>query len=565
MCVVLRSGARQLEAACRFSIDSSVCAAAPRRVPYRFREEADGHIILPQGRSLTRTAAPQCARALAPLAVNTDPEPLADMRRSRRIHAERHCNPQNPQHEWAAMTSEILIDVMILGAGGGGYPAAFRLAAAGLEVVLVDPFGNLGGDCLAQGCVPSKAVREAALARAAARKFGLFGLHGAQPEVDWAGVLRHKDRVQALRYAQHRLEIDAANFTFLEGRGRILDERRVEVSTSAGEVLRYNARYLIIATGSRPHRLAIAGAELAVTSHEFFRLHADLPFPTRLITIGGGYIGLETASMLESLGVETVVLEAAPQVLPGADPGIAAFVHERLAERLTLCTDANVTRLSREPGGSVRVHYTAGSEERSEVADCVLMASGREAVLPQGIEAIGLRGNGPIAVDSRLRTALPHVYAPGDVNGRSMLFHSALCQSWIAAGDILGAARPTEQMNFAAVPFTVFTDPEVAWVGLSEAQATRDGIGAAAVLYDYRNDARAQIFAETHGFIKLVFATATGQLIGAQVAGLDAAQLIAPLALAVHARTTAAQLRTMAFPHPMLSEGINKAARAFKA
>ena len=463
------------------------------------------------------------------------------------------------------MASETFIDVMILGAGGAGYPAAFRLAAAGLQVVLVDPLGNLGGDCLAQGCVPSKAVREAALARASAGKFELFGLHGTQPEADWVGVLRHKDRVQALRYAQHREEIAAANFRFLAGSGRILDERRVEVSTVDGDVLRYNARYLIIATGSRAHRLALPGAELAVTSHDFFRLHADLPFPTRLVTIGGGYIGLETASMLQSLGAEAHVLEAASQVLAGADTGIASFLHARLAERVTLVTGAEVTRISREPGGTRRVHYKVGGEERSIVADCVLMATGRDPVLPDGIEAIGLPGSGPIAVDSRLRTALPHVYAPGDVNGRSMLFHSALCQSWIAAGDILAAARPTERMNFLAVPYTVFTDPEVAWVGLSEAQAARDGICAAAALYDYRHDARAQIYAETNGFIKLVFATATGRLIGAQVAGFDAAHLIAPLALAVHARATAAQLRTMAFPHPMLSEGINKAARAFRA
>jgi dihydrolipoamide dehydrogenase len=193
----------------------------------------------------------------------------------------------------------------------------------------------------------------------------------------------------------------------------------------------------------------------------------------------------------------------------------------------------------------------------------VLMATGREAVVPEGIAALGLPA-GRIGVDDRLRTTLAHVHAPGDVNGRSMLFHSAVCQSLIAAEDILSDGRGTVRMNFASVPFTVFTEPEVAWVGLTEAEAARQNIATAASTYDLRTDSRAQIFDEMAGFLKLVFTTRTGSLIGAQIAGLDAAQVIAPLALAVHAGTTAAALSFMAFPHPMVSEGINKAARAVR-
>ncbi|EQD44989.1 dihydrolipoamide dehydrogenase, partial [mine drainage metagenome] len=136
-------------------------------------------------------------------------------------------------------------------------------------------------------------------------------------------------------------------------------------------------------------------------------------------------------------------------------------------------------------------------------------------------------------------------------------------QSWIVAGDILSDGHGAETMNFQAVPFTVFTEPEVAWVGLSEADAAARGLKAASSVYDYRNDARAQIFAEMSGFIKLVFATDSSRLIGAQIAGLDAAQIVAPLAFAVHVGASAEALRSMAFPHPMITEGINKAARAF--
>lgn len=428
---------------------------------------------------------------------------------------------------------------------------------------MVDPFGNLGGDCLAEGCVPSKAVREAALVRTWPAKYELFGLRGTMPEVDWRGVLAHKDRVQSIRYAQHRKEIAASTVTMHKGMGRIVDDHSVEVTTEAGEVLRYHATHLIIATGSRPRRLPIPGAELAVTSHDFFRLGADLPFPRRLVAIGGGYIGLETASMLQNLGARATVLEATGQILPGVDPELARFLHTALARRLDLVVNATVTAIERSAGGDLLVRYEVAGEARSLSADCVLMAAGREVVIPEGVSTLGLAG-GQIGVDERLRTALAYVHAPGDVNGRSMLFHSAVCQSLIVAEDILSDGQGQARMQFASVPFTVFTDPEVAWVGLTEADAEHQNIDAVASTYDFRTDSRAQIFDEMEGFLKLVFARRTGSLIGAQMAGLDGAHVIAPLALAVHSGSTAATLSFTAFPHPMVTEGINKAARTVR-
>ena len=459
------------------------------------------------------------------------------------------------------MVREVPVDVMILGAGGGGYPAAFRLVREGRKVAMVDPFGNLGGDCLAEGCVPSKAVREAALARSWPAKYELFGLRGATPEVVWSGVLAHKDRVQSIRYAQHREEIAASTLTMHKGIGRIVDDHTVEVEAEAGERLLYRASHLIVATGSRPHVLPIPGAELALTSHDFFRLGADLPFSRRLVAIGGGYIGLETASMMQNLGAQATVLEATGEILPGADPKLAHYLHRALARRLTLTTNAKVTAIERGAGGDLLVRYEIAGKARSLAADCVLMATGRETVVPPGIAALGL-ATGRIGVDNRMRTALPHVYAPGDVNGRSMLFHSAVLQSLIAAEDILSEGKGSARMNFNAVPFTVFTEPEVAWVGLSEEAVAREGFDCVSSTYDYKTDSRAQIFDEIEGFLTLVFARRTGALIGAQVAGLDAAHVIAPLALAVHTGATTTTLSEMAFPHPMISEGINKAARS---
>ena len=461
------------------------------------------------------------------------------------------------------MTEIIPIDVLILGAGGGGYPAAFFLARAGLRVAMADPIGNLGGDCLAEGCVPSKAVREGALARAMSRKYKFFGLEGAPPPVDWQGVLAHKDRVQNARYSQHTQEIAGSTVIFHKGIGRITGEHEAEITTGDATLLTYRFNYLIAATGSRPHILSIPGAELAITSHHLFRLGADLPMPARLAVIGGGYIGAESASMLDHLGVKATILEMTDQLMPGADPDLRAYLTRCLGARLDLVFHAAVTAITRTPGG-LQVSYRRNGVDLTLEADAVLMATGREAVRPEGIGAIGIPGIGVITVDTTMRSPVAHVYAPGDINGRSMLFHSAVRQSMVAAHNILAGGQAVDRMNFHGVPYTVFTEPEIAWVGLDQPAAVAAGFAVAATRYDYLTDFRAQIYDETDGFIKLVFDTSDGVLLGAQIAGLDAAQVIAPLALAVHTRTTATTLGDMVFPHPMITEGINKAARQFR-
>ncbi len=454
------------------------------------------------------------------------------------------------------------VDVVVLGAGGGGYPAAFLLDRAGLQVVMADPVGNLGGECLAEGCIPSKAVREASLVRARADKYPFFGLRGGIPDVDWKGVLAHKDRVQQTRYDQHTEEFKDSGILFEAGRGRILDEKRVEIETGDGPH-RYEFRDLIVATGAHPHRLKIPGAELAITSHDLFRLGADLPFPRQMVVIGGGYIGVEVASMLNNFGAQAIVLEYTAQLLPGFDPELAETLRSSLSQRVHIELEAEVTEIKSLAAG-LQVGYRQHGQERWVTGDTVLMATGREVVLPEGIENLGLSVSGHLVVDNMLRTEKPHVYAPGDVNGRSMLFHSAVQQSLVAAHGILAGGLPAERMDFESVPYTVFTEPELAGVGLTEAQA-RDRCGAVEVVrYDYATDGRAQIFGETQGFIKLVFESRTSRLLGAQIAGLDAAQLIPPLALAVSQGLGAAALTNVAFPHPMISEGINKAARKFR-
>jgi len=459
---------------------------------------------------------------------------------------------------------EAVTDVVIIGAGGAGYPAAFLFDKAGRRVVMIDPIGNLGGDCLAEGCVPSKAVREVSLLCARERRQGSFGLGSAKAEVDWAGVLAHKDSVQRVRYGQHSAELAASSIVFHRGHARVVGEQAVEVVDDSGDSTVYRFMDLLVATGSAPSRLAIPGADLAVTSHDLFRLGADVAFPARPVIIGGGYIGVEVASMLENLGAKPVILEATADILPGFDPELAEELHRSLATRVEIRTHALVSGIAGAAGG-YRVLYEVGGEQATAEGDMVVMATGRHAVLPEGVEHLGIDPHGPLTVDGQLKTANPHVYAPGDVNGRSMLFHSAVRQSLVAGHVILAGGQPVDSMNFEAVPMTVFTEPEVAHVGLTEHQAVERYGDAEVTRYDYRVDARAQILNETEGFIKLVWDPHSTRLVGAQILGLDAAQLIAPLALAVHAGSTAKTLAEVAFPHPMISEGINKAARAISA
>jgi dihydrolipoamide dehydrogenase len=456
------------------------------------------------------------------------------------------------------------VDVVVIGAGGGGYPGAFMLDGAGRSVVMVDPIGNLGGDCLAEGCVPSKAIREVSLMRARARRNQRFGLLGPVPAVAWPSVLAHKDRVQQVRYDQHRAELAGSSIRLHAGLARITSAETIEVDTADGSSYRYRFLDLLIATGSAPSRLPIPGAELALTSHDLFRLGADVAFPERPVIIGGGYIGVEVASMLENLGAQPTVLEATDELLPGFDAELASGLHEHLGRRVRIVTGAMVSAVERH-GSDYVVTYRHGVSDEAVRGDAVVMATGRHVVLPEGVEHLGLRAGHPLAVDHHLRTPNPHVYAPGDVNGKSMLFHSAVRQSLVAAHVILAGGQPVDAMDFEAVPMTVFSEPEAAHVGLTEAQALERFGEVDVTRYDFRQDARAQILEETDGFLKLVFDGHSGRLVGAQILGLDAAQLIASLALGVRSGQSAATLAETAFPHPMLSEGIAKAARGAHA
>ncbi len=453
------------------------------------------------------------------------------------------------------------IDALTIGAGGGGYPAAFRLAAAGRSVVMVDPKGVMSGNCLAEGCVPSKAVREIAHHLQQQRRFHTSGLHG-EVDVDYSEVIAHKDQVQTRRYAQHDAELRAApNVTLVTGTARIEDPHTVAVDTPEG-LRRFTARNIVIASGSDISAPPIPGLEHCLNSRDLYALHPSVSkLPASMLVIGGGYVGLETASFFAAFGARVTVFEREAQLLPGMDPDMVALLAPLLDPNIDVILGAEVRRVEQTPGG-VRVVFFDGAAEQHRSAEVAFQALGRHPVIPAGLREAGVAVDAHgVAVDPTLQTNLRHIYACGDVNGRTPLFHAAVRQSVAAAANILAGDRHADAVDFLSTPTTVFTLPAASYVGLTRASAAAKGICVEEASYSFAEDSRAQIFGETGGEIRLFFATGSLRLVGGWVVGIDAGNLIGQIGLAVSSGLTARDLAAFADQHPMSAEGISRAAR----
>ncbi|HUW97941.1 MAG TPA: dihydrolipoyl dehydrogenase [Acidiferrobacter sp.] len=454
------------------------------------------------------------------------------------------------------------IDVLTIGAGGGAYPAAFWLARRGRRVVMVDPKGVLSGNCLAEGCVPSKAVREMAHHLARHRRFHSYGV-GGKTTVDYAKIIGHKDDVQRRRYLQHGEELARSrNVELIKGKAGFEDAHMVTVETDTG-TRRYSAHHIIVASGSDVFVPPIPGAELCLTSSDFYRLNPTLKvLPSTLTVIGGGYIGVETASFYAALGVHVTLLQRGSQLLLGMDPDMIAMLVPLLDPNIRWILDADVDRIERMERG-LRVHYRQGGGSQELLSDQVLMAAGRRPVIPDGLTALGIDvGHAGIVVNSALQTSHPHIYACGDVNGRVPLFHAAVRESLVAAHNIAAGDVPTDTMDFTTVPTTIFTLPAAAYVGMTRTAAAQNGMTFLEAGYEFSEDSRAQIYGETEGSLRLFFEPASLRLMGGWVVGIDADNLIGEIGLACANGLTAHQLAAFADQHPMASEGIGHAARS---
>lgn len=436
--------------------------------------------------------------------------------------------------------------LIIIGAGPGGYEVAVRAAKAGLQVLIVEA-RHVGGTCLNEGCIPTKCLCRTAALMQEISEAETFGIHTGEVCLDLARAMERKDTVVERLTQGIQTLMKTPGITLVRGTARFLDSHTIEVEGTS-----YSADHIIIATGSVSKFLPIEGAHSrdVVTSTELLHIK-DLP--ARLCIIGGGVIGLEFASIFQAFGSRVTVIEYCREVLPAFDRDIAKRLRTALRKQgITFHTGAAVTAIHEQDGYST-VEYTEKGATQSTEADLVLMAVGRAANTGSlNLSDVGIdftpRG---ITVNRDMQTSVPHIYAVGDVNGLCQLAHAATFQSYRALNHILGQ---TDRIDFDTVPAAVFTRPEVATVGLSEEEAEARGIPYSTHKAFYRANGKALSMGTEEGMVKLLTDTATGSIIGCHILGEHAADLIHEAALLVRQRSTLAQLGDCIHAHPSLSE-----------
>lgn len=427
-------------------------------------------------------------------------------------------------------------DIIIIGAGPGGYETAARAVATGKKVTLIER-GHLGGTCLNRGCIPTKALCRSAEVADTIASAAEYGIGAQAPAVDYAAVAARKDAVvSSLREGVAQVLKDVEVVT---GEARFISPTEVAVGDAV-----YSAPVIIVATGSKPARINIPGAEHALTSDEFLELTS---LPESVTVIGGGVIGLEFASVLKSFGVDVTVIEGTPEILPPFDAEIAKRLRMALKRRkINVITDAVVKEIT--PYGGVV--YTAKGKEKTVQSAMVLMSVGRRPVIPDGLVEAGapLTDRGFLKVDSDMvlmRHGDATVYAIGDVNGLCMLAHAATAQGEIA----LGIRR-----TLGPVPSAVFTRPECAMVGLTDRECEQQGLNVKIGRSTFQANGKARAMGEPDGMVKTIVSAEDGRLLGCHVVGPHASDLIAEATLAITARLGADSIREAIHTHPTLSE-----------
>ena len=434
-------------------------------------------------------------------------------------------------------------DLIIIGGGPGGYPAAQIAAAEGLNVVLIER-DQLGGTCLNRGCIPTKAmtrVAEVAMTVTDAADYGVETV-GCPVSIDYQRATRHRDEV--VTAMREGLASTMANVNIVIGEA-VVDSTEPPTVTAAGTT--FTAPRLIVATGAAPARLPIEGADLALTSDD---LTTGSTLPESLVVIGGGVIGLEFASIFNALGSKVTIVEFLPEILPPCDAEIAKRLRTALKRRgIDIITDAAVTAL--RPG--MEIDYQRRGKTATLQAEAVLMAVGRRAVVPRGLN-VELNHNGSIKVDPEtFETSAKGVYAVGDVNGICQLAHAATAQ----AERVMG-----RETDLSVIPSAVFTSPEVAMVGKTEKQALESGHDITVGKAMFRSNGKAQAMGETDGLVKVIVDRDNDLLLGAFIVGPHAADLIEELSLAMSSRLPVHEILSSVHAHPTLSETVTAALAA---
>ena len=448
--------------------------------------------------------------------------------------------------------------LIVIGAGPGGYEAAIRAAQLGLTTALIER-RDVGGTCLNRGCIPTKAMLHSAQLYREAANFELFGLHTENTSFDWAKVHQRKnDVVVKLRTGIEQL-IKANKIDFFNNSASILGENDVQLDQ--GEVIR--GENILIATGSVPARPPIPGLDLpnVVTSDELL----DDPHFTQadslakeILIIGGGVIGVEFASVFSSFDCHVTIVEAMERILPTMDCEISQSLNMVLKKRgVSIHTGAMVEKLEQDENGLV-CHFTEKGKAQAVPAQQVLVAIGRrpniQGLFAEGFEVACERGR--IVTDENFRTSVDSIYAIGDVTSKIQLAHMASAQGICAVHTIAGQKPP---IDLRYVPGCIYTDPEIASVGITEDEAKQQGIPVKKGKFLMTGNGRSLIDEQERGFIKVLAHQETDVILGAQLMCSRATDIVAELATAIVNGLTCAQLAGVIRPHPTFCEGVTEA------
>ncbi|HYM84713.1 MAG TPA: dihydrolipoyl dehydrogenase [Candidatus Dormibacteraeota bacterium] len=471
-----------------------------------------------------------------------------------------------------AVGSSNSFDVIVLGAGTGGYSAAFRAAQLGLKVALVDE-GLIGGTCLHRGCIPTKAMLESAAFAERVRHSAELGVRlPGDPSLDYVAVAKRRDQVVKRMWTGLKTLIDKNKVAWVAGRGRLEGATRVRVAQAgedgtpgAGGDRLLEATDVILATGSRVKSLAglVADGRRVVTSDDILRSDA---LPASIGIVGAGAVGVEFASMFHDFGVKVTLLEYLPRVVPLEDEEVSQALKRSFERRgITVITDARFDPAAvkvAEDGVTLSVGPEGGEAKELRVEQ-LLVATGRAA----NVEEVGLEttkaelDRGIVKVDSKMRTREPHLYAIGDIVGGLWLAHTAAHEGIIAAHTIAGD-RDVHGMDYAKQPRATYCRPEIASVGLTEAQASAAGLPTRTGKVPFQAIAKAVIGGEYEGFCKVVAHAETSEVLGVHLIGPHATDLIAESSLGLTLEVTAWEVGAATHPHPTLSEIVGEAAMA---
>jgi dihydrolipoamide dehydrogenase len=449
-------------------------------------------------------------------------------------------------------SADLHADLVVLGSGPGGYTAAFRAADLGKEVILIERHATLGGVCLNVGCIPSKALLHAAKVVTEAEEMSHAGIEFGKPNIKVDQLRGWKDAVVGRLTKGLAALAKQRRVTTLQGVGKFESPRQIAVETAEG-VKRVSFDTCIIAAGSRVARIPGFPYEdpRLMDSTGALQL-ADIP--RRLLVIGGGIIGLEMACVYDALGAKVTVVEMADGLIPGADRDLIRPLAKRIEKRYeAIYLSTKVANLESKPEGLLAT-FEGAVKPQQQMFNRVLLAAGRR---PNGADigaeraGVAVDARGFIAVDKQQRTNVPHIFAIGDICGEPMLAHKATHEAKVAAETIAGHKVAFDAMT---IPSVAYTDPEVAWMGLTETEAKNQGIAYDKASFPWAASGRALSIGRDEGVTKLLYDKATKRILGAGIVGVNAGELIAELVLALEMGADMEDIGLTIHPHPTLSE-----------